>query len=375
MKIGITTFYCDFNYGALLQATALIQMFLGRGHDARIIHRSPLIKDQIFRSWKRPATFARNLLVLPNYRKMIKRAIHTQEFIDRYHRYTPHYSGNADLMARWPEMDAYIAGSDQVWNVQSVLDSIFFLMPADPAKAKLISYAASFGTDTIAEDRKAEVAAAIRRFHHVSVREESGAKIVEELTGNLPEVVCDPVFLHDLDFYQSISKPYPSVPVGGYIFVYAIRKNDALERAVAEAKKRFKVPVVQLLSGLNHRAVKAADIKIHDAGPAEFLSLLGNAKCVCTNSFHGTSFALIYGCPFLCSAALLGRNTRLANLLNIFGEQQRLVGSDSDFDEEFWSVIEHSDTERWRLKHSEIKSEGIAFLENALGADREDRIP
>ena len=219
MKIGITTFYCDFNYGALLQATALSQLLLKRGHDAKIIHRSPLIHDQIFRSWKRPATCARNLLLLPNYRKMKKRADRTQQFLDRYQRYTPHYSSDSDLQTRWPEMDVYISGSDQVWNVQSGIDQIFFLAPADPSKSKLISYAASFGAESIPEEREQALAAAIKRFHHVSVREESGSRIVESLTGNVPEVVCDPVFLHDCEFYHGISAPYSPVLNGGYIFV------------------------------------------------------------------------------------------------------------------------------------------------------------
>lgn len=368
MKIGITTFYCDFNYGAVLQATALVQALLARGHDARIIHRSPLIRNQILRSWKRPATCVRNLLLLSNYGEMARRAARTQAFLDSHQRYTDHYVSDAVLLANWPMMDAYIAGSDQVWNVQSCFDPVFFLASADPEKAKMISYAASFGSETIPEERKKEVASAIKRFHHVSVREESGARLVESLTGTAPVVVCDPVFLHDSEFYRNISLPYLPIPAEGYILVYAIRKNDDLERAVSEAKKRYKVPVVQLLSGLSHRAVKSADIKIHDAGPAEFLSLLENAQCVCTNSFHGTSFSLIYGRPFVSTGALLGRNTRLIHLLDAFGEQRRLVSSNSNFDEGFWHFVESPDVVKWSLKKREVKSKGLAFLDGGLAS-------
>lgn len=145
-----------------------------------------------------------------------------------------------------------------------------------------------------------------------------------------------------------------------------INSEYSLPRPEAQAKKRFKVPVVQLLSGLSHRALKASDMQIHDAGPAEFLSLIEHAKFVCTNSFHGTSFALIYGRPFLSTAALLGRNTRLLHLLDRFDERNRIVSETTDFDKSFWDRIERPAIEKWKSCCSAVKMTGVAFLDNAL---------
>ena len=365
MKIGVTTFYCDFNYGAVLQATALLQALLQRGYDARIIHSSPPIKDKIFRSWKRPSTFVRNILLLPNYKSMLRRVERTREFLERYQRYTEHFSGHADLLRRWPEMDAYITGSDQVWNVEQGVDPVFFLKPADPLRARLISYAASFGRASIPVEREEEVASALRRFHNISVREESGRGIVESLLGRAPEVVCDPVFLHDAAHYESWFRTRPGVPPE-YIFVYAIRKNEDLEKTVSEAKKHYGLPVVQLLSGLSHRAVRSCDMQIHDAGPAEFLSLLRNSKCVCTNSFHGSAFSLVFRKPFLVTAALLGRNTRIENLMSIFGETRRVSGVKTDFTPQFWESVDSVPSNRWEELHNDFKAKGFAYLDGAL---------
>jgi hypothetical protein len=49
----------------------------------------------------------------------------------------------------------------------------------------------------------------------------------------------------------------------------------------------------------NPREYAFADRVVFDAGPAEFLGWLGKAAFVCTNSFHGLAFSLIYRKPFL----------------------------------------------------------------------------
>ena len=61
-----------------------------------------------------------------------------------------------------------------------------------------------------------------------------------------------------------------------------------------------------------------ADKVVFDAGPAEFLGWIKNASFVCTNSFHGTCFSIIYRKCFLGVAPAIG-NTRLQSLLTCMG--------------------------------------------------------
>ena len=43
MKVGILTFHRATNYGAILQAYALIQYLINQGYDARIVERNGYI--------------------------------------------------------------------------------------------------------------------------------------------------------------------------------------------------------------------------------------------------------------------------------------------------------------------------------------------
>ena len=65
------------------------------------------------------------------------------------------YKTNEDLKKNLPEADAFICGSDQIWNSlhPNGKDPAFYLnfVPSDKIKA---SYAASFATDSIADEYK-----------------------------------------------------------------------------------------------------------------------------------------------------------------------------------------------------------------------------
>ena len=50
--------------------------------------------------------------------------------------------------------------------------------------------------------------------------------------------------------------------------------------------------------GFNEYGDSYGDINIHNAGPAEFVSLVKYAKCVITDSFHATAFSIIYNKEF-----------------------------------------------------------------------------
>jgi len=67
-----------------------------------------------------------------------------------------------------------------------------------------------------------------------------------------------------------------------------------------------------------------ADHLVYDAGPAEFLGWMKGAAFVCTNSFHGTCFSLIYRKAFL-GVPHVGTATRTVSLLKRLGLLTRLV--------------------------------------------------
>lgn len=66
-----------------------------------------------------------------------------------------------------------MVGSDQVWNTQAALSSVYFLDFVPDEKRK-ITYASSFGTSTIDKKYNNEVRRLLNRFDQIAVRESFG---------------------------------------------------------------------------------------------------------------------------------------------------------------------------------------------------------
>ena len=63
-------------------------------------------------------------------------------------------------------------------------------------------------------------------------------------------------------------------------------------------------------------------------GPEVFLSMLNNAQCVISNSFHGTAFSIIFGKNFFVVDREDGLNIRMHDLLGKYCLTNRLVDCD-----------------------------------------------
>lgn len=135
----------------------------------------------------------------------------------------------------------------------------------------------------------------------MSTREEKAKKILEECTHKTVDVVLDPTLFVDSDFYDTLLKGYKceylAVKEKYMLAVFYGRKNLSKFRKSAEKlAQKFSLPLK--IINVNFGAAAYASNLINDAGPLDFLSLIKNAECVCTNSFHNMAFALIYDRPF-----------------------------------------------------------------------------
>ncbi len=110
-KIGIITFHSSLNNGAILQAYALSECLKSLGHEAFFIDYQPDYRTKQFRwSW---AYCGLNLvnIIYPLLRKRFG------EFTAEYLILTTRqYRTIEELVGDPPEADAYICGSDQIWN-------------------------------------------------------------------------------------------------------------------------------------------------------------------------------------------------------------------------------------------------------------------
>lgn len=325
MKINTITSHDVYNHGASLQAFALQRFLRSEGHEVKVIDYKPAYLNQRSRFTAiSPYWASKTLLVRLAYYcyQLPKRLrwrllgncqrefdLFTQEYLPRTRRY-----GNLEeLRADPPLADLYLVGSDQVWNTVfwNGRDPAFYLDfgPSETARA---SYAASFGTSKISPGFEEFVEENLKRFDRISVREDSGLSILQELGFDQCEHVVDPVFLLDADQWcelkqSNLPKEEP------YLLVYDFEGSREFENL---AKSIAKDRGLKIFSISNSSKTKYADIDFYESGPRTFLSLIKNASVVLSNSFHATAFSIIFNREFwVVPRTKDGVNSRMESLL------------------------------------------------------------
>ena len=324
MKICTITCQNADNYGARLQTYALATYLEKKGHEVKVIDYRPSYMSFKVKEWYWPGCSIKNwakLFLQLNQRNIqIKRHKMFDRFSQCHIPLTPRkYHSWEDLFKRPPEADIYIAGSDQIWNTffPNGKDPAFYLDFGD-TKTKRISYAASFATTRLAEDCADFVQRKVMNLDHVSVRENSGLAILQEL-GCAGKLAADPACLLSSDQWDEIAVN-PQIK-NDYILVYDFLNSPTLKKLAIRLTSLLKCKI----SSVGPRRLKYADKNLIYASPEEFVGLVKNARCVISNSFHGTMFAMIYHRDFFVVKREDGLNERMVDLLGRYRLSHRLV--------------------------------------------------
>lgn len=334
MKICTITCHDVYNHGASLQAYALMKYLNNKGHDVEIIDYKPDYLSGHYKifSIDNPK-WEKNIITKIIYLSLkvpykipgLKRKREFDKFTKKYLNITPNrYSSNEELKLDIPQADAYLCGSDQIWNSlhRNGRDSAFYLdfVPNNKIKA---SYAASFATDSIDDVYKEFVKENVSKLDGVGVREISGVKIVHDLGIKKAVNVFDPVFLLDENEWNKIGKANFNEK---YILVYDFDKNPLIEKLAKEIanKQGYKIYTI------SHYKAGYEDKSFRYSGPETFVSLVRNAEFVISNSFHAVVFSIIYEKQIAIVNRTEGINTRMRDLLNCLKLENSMV-KDSDY--------------------------------------------
>lgn len=329
MKIKTITCHEVYNHGASLQEYALLTYLEQQGHTAETIHYKPHFLSNHFKLWTRGNNFFNKNFILRltyNTLKLPKRLINLKRkkafdvFSDKYIKTTTKlYKTNEDLKRDLPEADAYICGSDQIWNsfFENGKDPAFYLDFVPDTKLKL-SYAASFAIDKLEEDIKPFVKEKVSRLDHVAVRESSGKLILEELGFTNAHQVLDPVFLLDPNSWSKLEDG--SKEENKYIFIYDFDSNPLIKQMALKLKKENGWDIITVNELINY-----ADKNYFLKGPDKFLSLIKNASFVISNSFHAVAFSIILQKDFVVFNRSYKINTRMRDMLGSIGLEQLLI--------------------------------------------------
>lgn len=251
-------------------------------------------------------------------------------------------------------IDCFVVGSDQVWNPNfGRLTDIELLNFTEKSK---VAFSASFGISELPEEYKEKTEMALNKFKAISVREDAGKKIVEDLTGRTDvEVLVDPTMLLSAEEWDNVSKKPRKLKDDKYILNYFL----------GELPENWKIEIDRIAKENNCEVINilSQNDPFYQTGPSEFLYLEKNAFLVCTDSFHSSVFSIIYDTPFVVferQDKLTSMNSRIDTLLSKFNLQNRR------FNGEIREELLKSDYKEAKNILEKEKQKSFNFLKKAL---------
>ncbi len=304
-RLGIMTFHRAINYGAVLQCFALKSVCEDLGFSVNTIDYNPFGHYTYRGLMKhRPGKTISNVLT---FRSM-------NRFVDRFLSPTAHTETVPPDCSCY---DAVVVGSDTVWHepvVGRLINSYLLEFIPDGDDVRKIAYAASIGGETeISKEYRNLFIKELPKFHAISVREQQSAPVIQSVSNMAVADVCDPSLLLGQADYEKIEHEIRTPK--HYIAVFDLAGDPEIKKVALELKEKTGYECVNI----SFSPLKWVDKNYYGVSPNEWLSLIHKADFICTNSFHGTCFSLIYEKPFIFVPVRKGVrsavNGRIENLL------------------------------------------------------------
>lgn len=332
--VGILTFHCADNFGAMLQAYGLKTFLRERNVKADIVPYEPAFMTG--RHWWIPYIPAGSLMNIimrgwSGWRRNLRLGTFFFESRRNMRMFRRKYLISKEqkrlLFAgqlRKLSYEYYIVGSDQIWNPEITLGlkKVYFGDFVSKRKKKVIAYAASLGRASLASKYDQEFSELIKAVDCISVRESAAIPYIRQFCSQDILTVPDPVFLLRKEEWQKIEK-LPDKK--RYVFVYMTEGNDTLTEYAKELARREGLSILKIKGGSDlHGENVCVD---HTAGSAEFIGYIHGADHVVTNSFHGVAFSIIFHKDFVAfQHSSVG--ARISNILEMFGLEDNLYRED-----------------------------------------------
>lgn len=337
-RVGILTFHCSDNFGAMLQAYGLKTYLEKKEKNVDIICYEPPfmtgrhwwipyvpiggLSEIIRRSWR---GWRRNLKLGKSF---FERRANMREFRDKY----LIQSGQRKLFftnqLKYLSYRFYIVGSDQIWNPDITLGlrKEYFGAFENKEKKKVIAYAASMGGVSLPSKYDVQFSELLKSVDCMSVRESAAIPYIRQFYEKDILTVPDPVFLLGKIDWQKVEK---ETGRENYVFVYMTESNGRLIDYAQKLAQRKGLMVVIIKSGT--AGIDKNLIADSVAGPSEFLRYIHKADYVVTNSFHGVAFSIIFQKKFaVFQHSSVG--IRISNVLELFGLENRMYSENEELD-------------------------------------------
>lgn len=383
----ITLYYNNYNLGGLLQAYALQRTVQGMSFDCEqlcIWHYKP--ETYMARIQKKARRFCtaplcemeRTAKALRKHwdsrsvmADLAKRWQRMEEFMLRIPHSGQEY-GPDNMYECLKKYDAFITGSDQVWNGTYVKDPYLGinLLEFVPEHIPKIAYAASGIDASLSDSRKRRLNASLASFRSISVRERSSLCILDTDNQKRSRAVLDPVFLVDRQHWEELSaESQMSEETAGrpFAFVYLLGDGKRSRDTAGRIAALWGLDITAFVHARNVFCLwdqNFGDRRVTAYGPADFLRMIRESSLVITDSFHAVSFSILFETPFfvLDRADEESVNSRITDLLDDMDLMPQMVCSAQPED----AFMDAPDFARARNVIRCSKEASERFLEEAL---------
>lgn len=343
MKIGLITYHHSVNYGAVMQTYATCRILNELGHQVEIID----IRQE--EEWK-----IKYLIYLPKYFQF-------NRFRKKYYpSKTDFINSFLSLKRKDFNYNCLLVGSDQVWNLDISKDKYlaYFLDFGSP-NIRRISYASSFGISewpTNKQEELKKIYHALFKFKAISVRESTGQKILKNTFKLRSTIVLDPTLLH-LNYNEITNTIKPNNKIICYL-LNRTQEQLTVSKHIGNYFNRKPSIITNAIPITGFEYIYPPSIK-------QWISYIGGAKFIITDSFHGLAFSLLYNKEFIVYAVENGKNSRLLDLLKTVGLENRYFTNIED--------LKSTNIYKEKIDYTKVNSiiqqkrkESISFLEEAL---------
>lgn len=339
MKIGVLTFHRATNYGAILQAYALVQYLKKQGHDVKVVDYKPHGMGSLFASVNVSGIFRKikrivlNIIMLPSLKRRFEKR---KMFWNYIHNILPLTEIIVDSESI-PDMDAFIVGSDQVWSVcfTSGIDKFYWGL-FDRKGARMISYAASAAENMSESFYSTENAKLLDSFNYISVREDELQNYLQKELPNKDIVkVLDPTLMAGVEYFEELIKNEACYKTPYLLIYQVIRSKDSLIQEYAKSIAcHNNWDIVEIKDS---RLIVTSNGKVSVlkglVNPSQYVSLFKHAEFIITTSFHGTAFSLLFNRPFNVVSVSEEVDSRAKDILNQIDLGTRLVALPMQIDQ------------------------------------------
>lgn len=338
-KAGILTFHEADNYGATLQAYALMKKVSEYIETEIINYHCEYILNQVKMIDNLPFP-KRSIAVIFKAKKHAAFSSFNKRYLMLSKDYTRYNIEQAN-----DNFDVIFVGSDQVWNTECTNSDMTFFLDFLKDTSKIKSYAVSFGSGLY----PVEYERLIKRFNTVSLREVKYKEKLDGLCENV-RIDVDPTLLLMNEEWERFL--HGSLCRNKYIFVYLVGEQVELLKRASEYAKRNECKLIT--------NKKSVEFFFH-CSPIDFINWIYYADCIFTNSFHGTVFSLLFHKKFTVECTIKGGfNNRASGLLERLGLSEVML--------EKWDETAIKDWTNADVILNEMRKDSLKYISSTISA-------